>query len=251
MFRAVATAFAFLTRLPVSVRAVTDRDLGRSVAFFPLVGLVLGLAAAGLAYALAGHLPSLIIAVIVVTTLAGLTGGLHLDGLADLVDGLGGGRGNRERTLEIMRDSRIGAHGATALVLLLMAKVAGVMAALDAGDFAGLLAFPVVARWAVAPQIVWFPYARREQDGLGRAFTSEAGGVQLLIATVIVLALALALVVAMGNAIPMATGAGVALAVSLLIAFGVRARLAGLTGDVYGATIEICETAALFAAALR
>lgn len=247
MIRALVVAFAFLTRFPfppaTAARPTTDVDLGRSIAFFPLVGLTLGLAVAGMAYALVGLLPSLLIAVAVVAMLALLTGGLHLDGVADLFDGLGGGRGDRERILAIMRDSHIGAHGAVALILLLLAKVVAVAALIDARNFPALVVFPVLGRWAVTPQMVFFPYARSE--GLGRGFKNHAGWLPLLGATVTASAVAVAL--GAGTMKP----AAVALGCSLLIALALRPRLNGLTGDVYGATIEICETAALFAAAVR
>jgi len=121
--KALVAAFAFLTRLPVWRGPLRDEDLGRSVSFFPLVGLVLGLGVTGLAAAVQGHLPPGLIAILLAALLAGLTGGLHLDGVADVFDALGGGRRDRARMLEIMRDSRIGAHGAAALILVLLAKV--------------------------------------------------------------------------------------------------------------------------------
>ncbi|MEO8215206.1 MAG: adenosylcobinamide-GDP ribazoletransferase [Myxococcales bacterium] len=241
MIRARAAAFAFLTRFPSPLPDINERDLGAAVAFFPLVGLVLGVVTAGLGYLAPGAAPPLVVGVVLVAVLAVITGGLHLDGLSDLFDGLGGGRGDRERTLAIMRDSRIGAHGATALILLLLAKVAAVAALLEAHDFSALLAFPVFARWAVTPQLVLFPYARPE--GLGRGFKRGAGWAQLAVAS----ALAMALVASLGwSAARQAVAAfGVALGMGLWL----RRRLGGLTGDVYGATIELCEVASLFAAA--
>ena len=211
------------------------------MAFFPLVGLVLGVVTAGLGYVAVGVTPPLVAAVIVVAALAALTGGLHLDGVSDLFDGLGGGRGERERTLAIMRDSRIGAHGATALILVLLGKVVAVAALLESRNFSALLAVPVLARWAVTPQLVLFPYARSE--GLGSGFKQEAGWVQLAIAT----ALVLALVAALGWGA--ARQSLVALGVALALGGWLRIRLGGLTGDVYGATIELCEAACLFVAA--
>lgn len=241
--RALLTAFAFLTRLPVGRGAVEDRDLGRAVGFFPLVGLVLGLFLAGTAYALSGYLSSLVLAVLLVTFLAALTGALHLDGLADLFDGLGGGHGDAGRTLEIMRDSRIGATGAVALMLVLVAKIAALAVVLDHHDYLSLAAFPIIGRWVVTPQIALFPYAR--PDGLGRAFSGHAGWAQLLLATGIMAAVAAGL----GTAV--AKQAVLVLLVTLGLASWVRARLGGLTGDVYGASIEIAETLALIIAGLR
>ena len=238
----ILSAFAFLTRLPVRTEAISDRDLGRSVGFFPLVGLVLGLATAGEAYGCARFLPPTMTAVIVVSTLAVLTGGLHLDGMADLADGLAGGRGDRERTLAIMRDSRIGAQGAVAVFLLLAGKIAATAALVESRDFLALVAIPVVGRFAVGPSIVLFPYARSE--GLGRAFKGQAGLPQLAIGFVTMAVVALVL----GPPVPRAALGG--LAVALLLGLGLRARLGGLTGDMYGATIELAEVTAAFLAAV-
>jgi adenosylcobinamide-GDP ribazoletransferase len=235
--QAIVAAFAFLTRLPVGGSRVREIDLGRSVAAFPAVGLVLGLALTGLSFGLRNFLPPLLVAVFAVALLGALTGGLHLDGFADVFDAVGGGRGDRARMLSIMRDSRIGAHGAAALVLLLMTKVLAAGQAVAERDLVALLAFPAIARWTVVPLIVLFPYARRE--GLGRAFSGEAGRPQLAIAgamtAVIVAALGLRLLLP-----ALAATLGV-----FLLGLWMRRRLGGLTGDVYGAAIEIAEVIVL------
>jgi adenosylcobinamide-GDP ribazoletransferase len=241
--KAVVAAFAFLTRLPVWRGPLRDVDLGRSVSFFPLVGLVLGLALTGLGAALSGGVAPTLVAVLLAALLAGLTGGLHLDGLADVFDGLAGGRGDRARTLEIMRDSRIGAQGAAALTLLLIAKVAALSQVVERRDLLALLAFPTVARWLAALLIVVFPYARPE--GLGRAFSGEAGRVQAGLATGIA-----AVVVAVLGPSFILPALGTAAAV-LGFAFWLHRRLGGMTGDVYGAAIELGEVVMLFLCLLR
>jgi adenosylcobinamide-GDP ribazoletransferase len=235
--RPLVAAFAFLTRVPVSSGPLLETDLGRSVAFFPVVGLVLGLVLAGLAALLGGALPSTVLAVLLIAALAGLTGGLHIDGLADTFDALGGGRGDRQRMLDLMRDSRIGAHGAAALVLVLLLKVFALAAVLQRRDLTLVLLFPAIGRWAVTPWIVLHPYARAE--GLGRAFNGEARAREVAIATVIVAAAVLLLG---PRLIAPALGA---LAAAALFALWLRRRLGGLTGDVYGATIELAEATAL------
>jgi adenosylcobinamide-GDP ribazoletransferase len=240
--RALVAAFAFLTRLPVWAGPLRDGDLGRAVAFFPVVGLVAGLVLTGLGFALQGALPPPLVAVLQVAVLAVLSGGLHLDGLADLFDGLGGGRGDRAKTLAIMRDSHVGAHGAAALALLLLAKVLALAQAVEHRDFAAVLAFPAIGRWAVTPAIVLFPYARPE--GLGRAFNGQAGPRQLAISTAI-MGLALA-----GLGAHLVTAALAAGLVVLLLGLWLRRRLGGLTGDVYGAAVELAEVAALMVAAV-
>jgi adenosylcobinamide-GDP ribazoletransferase len=235
--RSMVAAFAFLTRMPVWAGPLRDEDLGRSLTFFPVVGLVLGLVLTGVASLVGETLPASLAAVLLVALLAGLTGALHLDGLADVFDALGGGRGDRQRMLDIMRDSRIGAHGAAALALVLIAKVFAVAEVLARRDLPALLAFPAIARWAVTPAIVFHPYARPE--GTGRAFQGTARAWEVAGATV---AIAIALA-ALGPrlAIP-AAGAFVA---SSAFALWLRLRLGGLTGDVYGAAIELAEVVAL------
>ena len=239
----LVAAFAFLTRLPVWRGPLLDGELGRSVSFFPLVGLVLGFALTGMTAALAGSLAPWLVAVLLAALLAVLTGGLHLDGLADVFDALGGGRGDRVRMLEIMRDSRIGAHGATALVLALIAKVAALAQVAERHDLLALLAFPTVARWLAAVLVVLFPYARAE--GLGRAFNGEAGRLQVGVAT----AIAAVTLIVLGPALIL-PALGTAAAV-LAFGFWLYRRLGGLTGDVYGAAIELGEVVMLILCSIR
>jgi adenosylcobinamide-GDP ribazoletransferase len=204
---------------------------------------VLGLALTGLAAALAGTVAPALVAVLLAALLAGLTGGLHLDGFADVFDGLAGGRGDRARTLEIMRDPRIGAQGAAALALLLIAKVATLAQVAERRDLLALLAFPTVSRWLAAVLIVGFPYVRAE--GLGRAFSGEAGRAQALAAT----AIAVVVVGVLGTALILpALGAAAAV---LAFAYWLNRRLGGLTGDVYGAAIELAEVVMLVLCCIR
>jgi adenosylcobinamide-GDP ribazoletransferase len=242
VIRPLITAFAFLTRLPVRAGKISDRDLGRSVGFFPLVGLLLGLLTAGLAYALVEFFPPTMVAVLLVAASALLTGGLHLDGLSDLFDGLAGGQGDRQRTLAIMRDSRIGAQGAVALVLVLAAKIAATSLLVDNRQYAALVAVPVISRFAVVPSIVLFPYTREE--GLGRAFNGQAGWVQLVLAALTLAAVLVAFGLSLGQ--PALAG----LLAAIILALALRAKLGGLTGDVYGATIELVEVVASYVATM-
>lgn len=243
--REAALAFQFLTRLPVPGGRTGSADMGRALAWFPLPGLVLGLVAAGGARLSDGRVAPLLAAALLVALGAWLTAGLHLDGVADVADGLGGGRGDRERTLAIMRDSRIGAHGASALVLVLIVKVTAVGELLGPGRAAGwaLVAAPCLARFAAVPLVVLFPYARPQ--GLGKAFHEGGGAREVAVAAV------LAAVVVAGAGLRAIPPAAAALAAALGLAFVVRRRLGGLTGDAYGAAIELAELAFLLVAGLR
>lgn len=226
MLRPLAAALAFLTRLPTVPRDLRPVEIGRSIAFFPLAGLFLGATATLLATL---PLDPTLLAIAIVALGAYLTGGLHLDGVADVADGLGGGRRDRTRTLAIMRDSRIGAFGAMALVLLLLAKVHATSAALSSRW--PILVAPVLARALASAVIVTFPYARR--DGLGRIFHAEGRAHHALLA----LLLAAPLIYMSGLWLPFAAATITALALALYIS----RRLGGLTGDVYGACIETAE----------
>jgi adenosylcobinamide-GDP ribazoletransferase len=257
----------------VPARAIGDGDvaaaaLGRSVIWFPLVGALIGGAQVAVAWLLDGHLPPGLIAIALVALSAALTGGLHLDGLADTFDGWAGGRGERVRTLEIMRDSRIGAHGAAALVLLLMARIVAVAELLPHGDLLSrfdrlaqgdafqhgslwpLLAAPLLARWAVVPLVVFFGYARAE--GLGSAFQAHARAAHVAGTTVVALGGAIAIAAATPSFGDTVTAIGIAAASALGVALALAGlldrRLGGLTGDVYGAAIELTELAVLVSA---
>jgi adenosylcobinamide-GDP ribazoletransferase len=230
--RALGAAFAFLTRFPIP-GAGGSADLGRAVIWFPLVGAALGAILAGAAWASTGHLPPGLLAVALVALHAALSGGLHLDGVADTFDAWGGGRGDRARMLEILRDSRIGAHGATALILLLTGKIFAVADLGARGVLWPLLAAPICARWAVVPVMLLFRYAR--PSGLGSAFHQRRRALDLVAATLWLIP------VMCRFGVPALRAGAVALAAALGLAVALNRRLGGLTGDVYGATIELAE----------
>jgi adenosylcobinamide-GDP ribazoletransferase len=241
MLRALASALLFLTRIPLPTLALSERDFARSAGFFSWVGGLIAVVMWGAAR-LAPVLGTSLAALIAIALSALISGGLHLDGLADTVDGLSGGRGERARTLEIMRDSRIGSHGALALVLVMALKWAALERALAMGQWSWLMA-PVAARFACTLLVLSFPYARAQ--GLGAPFVGLARmptSITALAAVGIAAALLgpLSLVPAL---------------LATLCAVGVALRmnglLGGLTGDVYGAAIELAELAALLEAAAR
>jgi adenosylcobinamide-GDP ribazoletransferase len=237
MGRALLCAIGFLTRLPVPSVTLSERDVAKSAAFFPWVG---GLIAACLWLVERGCASTgpRLCALLMVAGWALITGGLHLDGVADTFDGLSGGRGDRARALEIMRDSRIGAHGATALVLVLLAKWAALERVLG-GQRIGWLAVPVIARLLSTVLLAAFPYAR--EQGLGKAFVSRVGVRELALASLSLVPLSLWFGV--GLVLPSLVG----VAVAGLLVMRMRLLLGGLTGDMHGAAIELCEVAMLLA----
>lgn len=244
--RSLGAAVAFLTRIPVVVgQPHTAEELGRAAPWFPLVGAGIGAAAATAQLLLSPLVPPLVVGVLVVSIQALLTGGLHLDGLADTADGFGAGR-TREDVLCIMRDHAIGAYGAMTLVLVLLLKVAAVAVLVERGEaFASLVAAGALSRWAAVALGSVLPYARRTPEE-GRkpegAIPDFIGARELVFASAAsaaVVALSIpwhGLVCWLGAA---ATGAASATAC--------RRRIGGVTGDTLGATVEISEAAVLVA----
>ena len=226
-------ALQFLTRIRlVRQDDISPERFGASVAHFPLVGAVIGAILAGLGYAAEFWLPIYTTAAIIVIAGIFLTGGLHCDGLMDSADGLLSGR-SRERMLEIMKDSRVGAHGVTVFAALLLLKWSLVLDLLSSGPFAALFAMPVLGRLAMTVVITSFPYARPE--GIGQAFAAFAGRPARAFA-----ALTAALLM-----LPLGPAAWAALAAAVLFAGWagrrITAALGGLTGDTYGAVTELTE----------
>ena len=147
--------FLTIVPLPVTVRC-EEEDLGRSMSFFPLVGLAIGALLAGADFLLAPLLPRGVADLVLVALLSLVTGGLHLDGLSDVCDGLAA-RGSRQRFLDVMKDSRVGAVGAVALVLGLMLKYQALLAVPPEYKREALLFFPLAARFAQVQMTVGIP----------------------------------------------------------------------------------------------
>ena len=239
---ALREAFQFLTVLPVGPARITPTDeLQHSRAYFPLVGACLGVTAAILDVATRVVLPPSVATVLVLALLAFLTGGLHLDGLMDSCDGLFGWRTPAER-LAIMRDSRVGSYGVTGGVLVLLLQFACLSSLTGWLRSGGIIAMATVGRWAMVYATISFPYARTE--GLGTAFTQGAGRRELVIATLLALAIGSA---ALGSGGPPLLV--VAWLTAWLVARATLGKLPGLTGDSYGAINEVVTAAALLALA--
>jgi len=230
-------AFGFLTRIPIKIGVVDSRAMRRSVAYYPIVGLFLGSLLAGASYLNHATLSPNCLSVLLVAFLALMTGGLHLDGWADFFDGMGGGN-DRERVLAIMRDSRIGSYGTVALTLLLLAKTFALIPLIENGNFAALVVFPAIARWTAVPLVVCFPYARKE--GLGTVFQGESRTTEIALATFFIVATLI--FVSPSYTFPSFISlAFIVLLTVLLFGYWNLRRLGGLTGDIYGAAIELAE----------
>ena len=231
-------ALQFLTVIPLPLRLRwEENDLGRSMALFPLVGLTIGGLLAGADLLLAPYLPRPVADLLLVVLLAGVTGALHHDGLADVCDGLAA-RGAKERFLAVMKDSRIGAVGVVGLVLGLLLKYEALLALAPEVKGRALLLFPTVARFAQVQMTVGSRRAR--SDGLGAACIAGAGIPQFVAAYATTLAAAYLLLGTRGLACCL---------VLYLVTWGIRRwshrRLDGVTGDVIGCASELNEILSL------
>lgn len=239
-------AVALLTILPLRDAAPAGRPYGRAMAYYSLIGAVIGGVLAGVTallewVGLTANVP-LLTAALVLAAWAALTGGLHLDGWADCCDALFVPV-DRQRRLEIMKDPHLGGFGVLGLVLLLLVKLAALTWVIGSEHaLLALVAVPAVARWAAVVAARMFPSAR--PGGMGDTFRAGLGPVALAIATIIALAATAPLLWA--GSLPWAVVVWGAVVIAFLaLAFLAQARLGGLTGDVYGGVVEVGETAAL------
>ena len=234
-------ALQFLTRLPAGAPARSAPPLAASAPMFPLIGALIG-AAAALVFALAAGfgLPPMLAALLAVAAQVLLTGGLHEDGLADIADGFGGGR-TRADKLRILRNSRIGSFGAMALMLALLARI-GALAALASPALvaAALIAAGAASRAALPVIMVSLAPARDEglavAAGRPHPLRAAAGAAIAILAALAVLPPAMATA-------GLVAAAGAALATGLLA----RRQIGGHTGDVLGAAQQLAEIGFLLA----
>jgi len=236
--RTLRSAMAFLTVLPVATsEGGPGERLGR--AYFPVIGAVVGLLSAAVFVLVGAVSNSWLAAVAATATLALLTGALHLDGLADSADGLFAG-GDVARRLEVMRDPRLGSFGTVAIVLVLLGEVAAIAAMSPGRAVAALVIAGALSRLAMLSVITLLPYVRA--SGLGvAAVDSSHRGFDLALGSAFVVVVCLldwrrALFALFLVALSATTVAVLA-----------RRWLGGATGDVYGATAELCFLAALIA----
>lgn len=242
IFKPLLLALQFLTRIPVpQQRDITPRDSGRSMLFYPLVGALLGVMLLGVEQLLQGSAP-LLRAVVLVALWVALTGALHLDGLADMADAWIGGHGDRVRTLAIMKDPYCGPMGVTALLLVLLLKVAALEQLAGAGSYT-LIVAPLLGRTLLLLLFLTTPYVRA--GGLGETLSKQlprrAGWL-----IVVLLLPAIMLVPGIGWGMLLAV-----LALFLLFRMALMVRLGGTTGDTAGALLEVCEATVLLYLTLR
>ncbi len=236
-------ALQFLSSLPIRLPGMpAAEELGRSLLFYPLVGLLFGVILWALNIALAGA-PLLLHAALLLTVWVLISGALHLDGLADSADAWLGGFGDRERTLTIMKDPRSGPIAVVTLVLVLLLKYAALLALIEKQQGMALIIVPLIGRAALLGLFLTTTYVRA--GGLGQALADhlprKTGWRVLAVSSVV------CVLIAGFNAV-------VALLLSVVVFIWLRhlmvRRLGGTTGDTAGALLELLEMSVLVGLAL-
>lgn len=229
-----------LTRLPLPAVPFDEKACGRSAIFFPAVGCFLGTVLAVLAWASTLIFPVQVRSALLVAGMVVLTGGIHLDGFMDSIDGLFSGRPG-ERKLEIMRDSKVGAFGAIGVVCLLLFKYT-LFLGMPVETLVKILpVVPALSRWGMSLAITVFPYAREE--GLGKIYASYTGIKELVGATTVAAAIGGTVLGIKGICLIALSGL-----VTYLVGKKITGELGGLTGDIYGLINELLEVILLAAA---
>jgi adenosylcobinamide-GDP ribazoletransferase len=234
----LATAFQFLTRLPLGRVPYDENALSRSAKFFPLVGLFIGILGSVAYLWFIRHLPPAVAALLTVALLILATGGLHEDGLADVADAFGGGW-NREQILSILKDSRIGAFGTLALLVSVGLRVL-LLAKLPVGRFAAyLISGQVLCRWTALPLGYALSAARESSvHSQGARIARQISGTSLAMGSLFSL-----IIVGCALRWAMLSPLVATLAVTLFTGLYYWRRIGGITGDCFGATNQLAEIA--------
>ncbi len=238
MIKPLLIALQFLTRLPVpDTGAVTDRQIGQSLLYYPMVGLIIGGLLVLAAWITEGG-PEGVRAALLLVIWTLITGFLHLDGLADSADAWAGGLGDREKTLAIMKDPSAGPAGVTVVLLVLLAKFAALEALLNQASYVALILVPMLSRAMIPLLLLTTDYVRK--NGLGSALAThhpKRASLWVIFSCAIF-------------TIFMAGSSGLWLLITLTMLFlSLRRmmiqRIQGVTGDTLGATVELSEAVGL------
>ena len=239
MATSLLLALQFLTAIPVKVSGeISPRAFGRAMAWFPVVGLMLGGILALVDLGLAALFPPAVSAALLLLLWVMLTGALHLDGLMDSCDGLLVAKAPEKR-LEILRDTHMGAFAVVGAICFLLLKFVVLLEFPAGGRTAALLVVPALTRAAMVYAARAYPYAR-PGPGLGQLFRDELTWREVALAAAVALVAAVAALGLLGLAL-----AAVVWLLTVVIAWLVGRRIPGLTGDVYGAINELTELGAL------
>lgn len=223
----------FLTRIPLPFNLdVKEDDFTEGVIFFPVVGALIGLLTYGVVVVFEYRFSSGVLAMMVIAFQIFITGGLHLDGLADTFDGLYSNR-PKERILEIMKDSRIGSNGALILIVVILLKLTLMVEVIESYDKAMIIILtPAFARYTVIIASRFSRYAR--EKGMGNFFIGKTKNDHLIMGTIFVLAMSMFKPI---NLLVLAITAGFA----ILYSRHAAKKIDGITGDILGCMVELAE----------
>ncbi|RKG45793.1 MULTISPECIES: adenosylcobinamide-GDP ribazoletransferase [Acinetobacter] len=232
-------ALQFLTTFPVQLKAMPSKQQnGQSVLFYPLIGFIIGAILCAVALLLQ-VIPAILSASLILVLWIWLTGGLHLDGLADTADAWVGGFGDAERTLKIMKDPACGPIGVLSLIIICLLKWSALYLLIQKQLYSALLLFPVLGR--LAPMFLFLSTDYVREKGLGSSMASYIPK-KLAITIMVLLVLSSLYFSVLGLVAVLVT------AFSLLyLRRKFKQRIGGITGDTVGASIEICECVSLLA----
>lgn len=238
MMKEFLIALQFLTTMPVRIKSqINEKDFGATLFYFPVVGLLIGLVLFAVAMFF-DFLPSLPRSAVILITSIIVTGAVHLDGFADAADGLYGNK-SKEKILEIMQDSRIGAMGAVGLICLLLFKFSLIAGMSKAVLGRALIIAPVISRWCMVFACYSSECARKESKA--KFFIEYASKKEVISGVIFTVALCVFLLGLKGAFVFISVFVPVC-----LFSGYVKRKIGGITGDILGAVNEIAEAAALF-----
>ena len=233
----------FMTRIPIPIKVdYSEKKLGKSIKFFPLVGLIIGLILYCTNFLIATYLKNIlygktIIAVILIIVEIMTVGIIHIDGLGDTFDGLFS-YAKKERMLEIMKDSRIGTNGTVILILYFITKTTLISEIIMINP-KYLIIFPIIARFSTSTNTGLADYARK--SGMSNAIISENGIFEVIFSLVLTNILVFFIIGSKGTVTVF-----VALLFIILFMLNVRKKIGGITGDTMGASLELTSILVLF-----
>ena len=237
MIKQLIILIQFMTRIPVFVNVEYDEEkLGKSIKYFPLVGAIIGIFLYGINI-LVGKITvnRQIAAIIIIIAEIFITGLIHIDGLADTADGLFS-YAEKEKILEIMKDSRVGTNGAVALILYFMTKV--ILLSEIRPEY--IILYPVISRLSTSINAGLGEYARK--NGMSNEIIAKNGKKEAGISIIITMILSFIILKAKGLIILI-----FAILFILLLMKGVKRKIGGITGDTMGASLELTSILVLLA----
>ena len=237
----------FMTRLPIPLKVnYSEKKLGKSIKFFPLVGLIIGLILYFINFLIAAYLKNIfysktIIAMFLIIMEILIVGIIHIDGLADTFDGLFS-YAKKEKMLEIMKDSRIGTNGTVVLILYFITKTALISEIITINP-KYLIIFPIIARLSTSTNAGLSDYARK--SGMSNAIISANGTFEVIFAFILTNILVFFIIGSKGTIIVF-----IAFLFIIFFMMNVRKKIGGITGDTMGASLELISILVLFLSTL-